>query len=139
MKPSQNNLLDTSLLEDQKNFRKLRKILRQIEHLRILPRTLNKDEESKVAKRMFYRSQIEALNLKYVNQTELLTESHDKEADDDMTEKNSLFLNESQNQQEIIQESVQTPSVEVIEEEVHGYVLKYVGIIVVVVVIPCGA
>ena len=81
--------LDSSLHEDQKNFRKLRKILRQIEHLKILPRALNKDEESKVAKRKYYREQLDALNLKYEDQTELL---HEKEPNE---ENSSFFLNES--------------------------------------------
>ena len=36
------------LNEDQKKYRKLRKVLRQIEHLHLLNRELNKDEKQKV-------------------------------------------------------------------------------------------
>jgi WD40 repeat protein len=65
----------SELLEDQKNFRKLRKVLRQIEHLHLLPRHLNREEESKVLKRKFYRDQLEALSLKYKDQHEWLQDT----------------------------------------------------------------
>ena len=40
--------ISQQLNEDQKKFRKLRKVLRQIEHLHLLNRELNKDEKQKV-------------------------------------------------------------------------------------------
>jgi hypothetical protein len=39
---------NTSLLEDEKKYRKLRKVLRQIENLNLLPRCLNEEEKTKV-------------------------------------------------------------------------------------------
>ncbi len=40
------------LNEDQKKYRKLRKVLRQIEHLHLLNRELNKDEKQKVKEKI---------------------------------------------------------------------------------------
>lgn len=58
---------DKDFIADQKAFRKLRKVLRQIEHLQILPRPLNEEEKEKVSKRTTYRDQLNALNSKYKN------------------------------------------------------------------------
>ncbi len=46
MKNNQANSND--FVEDQKRYRKYRKILRQIEHLKLLPRDLNNEEKEKV-------------------------------------------------------------------------------------------
>ena len=105
--------LDSILFEDQKNYRKLRKILRQIEHLVILPRNLNKEEESKVSKRKFYRDQLEALNLKYKNQIELLTETHEKETE--LSEPNSFLLDEAIEEKHLDSENIQIAAT--VEEE----------------------
>lgn len=69
------------LSEDQKKFRKLRKILRQIEHLLLLPRELNNEEKLKVAKRAVYREQMLELNKKYQNGELLLLDSRDTTID----------------------------------------------------------
>jgi len=119
--------LDSSLLEDQKNYRKLRKILRQIEHLVILPRSLNKDEERKVSKRKFYRDQLEALNFKYKNQYELLTETHEKGAD--LSEPNS-FLNQNESASEerpLVSEDIQIVSNEE-DKDVHSEIVQDVQV-----------
>lgn len=49
---------ESRLKEDQKQFRKLHKYLRQIEHLELLVRQLNEEELQKVAKRDEYRARL---------------------------------------------------------------------------------
>lgn len=56
-----------TLFDDEKKYRKLRKVLRQIEHLEVLPRPLNEEEKQKVLKRNIYRAQLKELNIKYPN------------------------------------------------------------------------
>ena len=41
-------LPNKNLLDDEKKYRKLRKVLRQIENLNLLPRCLNEEEKAKV-------------------------------------------------------------------------------------------
>jgi hypothetical protein len=53
--------------EDMKKARKLRKKLRQIEHLLLLARPLNKEETKKVVERDTYRQQFALLNSIYKN------------------------------------------------------------------------
>lgn len=57
--------MNTSLAEDQKQFRKLRKLLRQIEHLQLLTRPLNDEEKAKLAKRVYYRERLNELTSIY--------------------------------------------------------------------------
>jgi WD40 repeat protein len=111
MHSSQQDSLNLSLYEDQKNYRKLRKILRQIEHLVILPRNLNKEEENKVSKRKFYRDQLEALNLKYKNQSELLTDTIEKEAE--ISEPSSFLTNEVIEEKHLDTENIYISSTEI--------------------------
>ena len=115
MHSNQQDSLNLSLYEDQKNYRKLRKILRQIEHLVILPRNLNKEEENKVSKRKFYRDQLEALNLKYKNQSELLTDTNEKEAD--LSEPSSFLTNETIEEKHLDTENIHIASTEIKEEK----------------------
>lgn len=51
--------------EDDKNFRKYRKYLRQIEHLQMLARPLNSEEKLKLSKKAYYREQLDALKVIY--------------------------------------------------------------------------
>lgn len=60
-------LPNKNLLDDEKKYRKLRKVLRQIENLNLLPRCLNEEEKAKVLKRDEYRRQLKELNIKYPN------------------------------------------------------------------------
>ena len=57
--------MEQQLKEDQKQFRKLRKLLRQIEHLELLTRQLNEEEEEKVARRDEYRLRLIELTSSY--------------------------------------------------------------------------
>jgi len=59
--------MDKALFDDEKKFRKLRKVLRQIEHLKLLARELNDEEKEKVSKQKIYKKQLKDLNLKYPN------------------------------------------------------------------------
>ena len=59
--------MDKELFDDEKKFRKLRKVLRQIEHLKLLTRELNDEEKEKVSKQKIYKKQLKDLNLKYPN------------------------------------------------------------------------
>lgn len=56
---------ENRLREDQKQFRKLRKLLRQIEHLELVTRKLNEEEEQKVARRDEYRLRLIELTSSY--------------------------------------------------------------------------
>ncbi len=60
-----------TLNEDQKKFRKLRKVLRQIEHLQLLTRPLNSEEKLKLSKRSCYRDELNQLTSKYKANNEL--------------------------------------------------------------------
>lgn len=44
----QNFETNSALFADEKKYRKLRKYLRQIEHLNLVPRPLNEEEKQKV-------------------------------------------------------------------------------------------
>ncbi len=58
----ESNLMNESFTEDEKKkVRKLRKYLRQIEHLKLLTRPLNEEEKSKVANRYVYRKELDEL------------------------------------------------------------------------------
>ncbi len=56
-----------SFNDDQKKYRKIRKYLRQIEHLQLLTRDLNDEEMLKVKRKQLYREQLNHLTAKYVN------------------------------------------------------------------------
>lgn len=57
-----------SYITDQKKYRKIRKCLRQIEHLQLLTRELNHEEKQKVHRRKEYREQLNRLTHKYMNE-----------------------------------------------------------------------
>lgn len=57
-----------SYITDQKKYRKIRKCLRQIEHLQLLTRELNHEEKQKVHRRKEYREQLNHLTHKYMNE-----------------------------------------------------------------------
>ena len=83
--------------EDSKRYRKLRKLLRQIEHLQLVARPLNDEEKYKCSKRDSYRKELNALNEKYSN-SQLLSElKKDENISFEQDESNShLFLNNSE-------------------------------------------
>lgn len=82
--------------DDQKQFRKLRKLLRQIEHLELVPRALNDEEKQKLSKRSEYRSRLNELNAIYKN-GELLVVV-DETTTFESEENNSGILNRSEQQ-----------------------------------------
>ena len=55
-------------IADQKKYRKIRKHLRQIEHLQLLTRELNHEEKQKVSKKKEYREQLNHLTHRYMNE-----------------------------------------------------------------------
>lgn len=57
-----------SYITDQKKYRKIRKYLRQIEHLQLLTRELNHEEKQKVHRKKEYREQLNKLTHKYMNE-----------------------------------------------------------------------
>jgi WD40 repeat protein len=71
------------LEKDQRNFKKLRKTIRQIEHLQLLKRPLNEEEKIKVSKRAIYREQLSTLNAKYLNNSDLLKGSFETSMNSD--------------------------------------------------------
>ncbi len=56
-----------SFADDQRKYRKIRKYLRQIEHLQLLTRDLNDEEKLKVKRKKHYREQLNSLTSKYAN------------------------------------------------------------------------
>lgn len=76
---SNKSISQQQLREDQKQFRKLRKLLRQIEHLELLTRQLNEEEEAKVDKRDEYRARLVEITRAYQNGElmELIDENND--------------------------------------------------------------
>ena len=60
-----------SLSQDQKLYRKLRKHLRQIEHLQLATRPLNDEEKLKISKRKLYRTELSQLTEQYRARDEL--------------------------------------------------------------------
>ena len=93
MRNNESYMSDNSVLnEDLKKIRKLRKVLRQIEHLQLLTRALNSDEKLKISRRSFYREQLSALNLKYKN-IEIIEDSMETTMDSE--ESRSFSLNAS--------------------------------------------
>lgn len=77
---SNKSISQQQLREDQKQFRKLRKLLRQIEHLELLTRQLNEEEEAKVDKRDEYRTRLGEITRAYQNgelMEQLIDENND--------------------------------------------------------------
>lgn len=74
------------LREDQKTLRKLRKQLRQIEHLELLSRHLNDEEAAKLARRDEYRAQLDELTSAYPNNELSLLADHGNEATVDISD-----------------------------------------------------
>ena len=98
---------NSELFDDQKKIRKLRKNLRQIEHLQLLTRPLNSDEKLKVSRRLFYREQLSALNIKYKN-VDIIEDNLETTYDSDesrQTSFNASYVSEKEEKTTIISES----------------------------------
>jgi hypothetical protein len=67
---------DLTLNEDRRKYRKLRKLLRQIEHLHLASRELNDEEKLKLSKRKQYRKELNALTEKYVDSMPMLQDEN---------------------------------------------------------------
>ncbi|CAF0726552.1 unnamed protein product [Brachionus calyciflorus] len=87
----------SELAQDLKCFRKIRKQLRQIEHLNLLQRPLNDEEKIKLEKRPFLRDELKQLLAKYPNGELLVDDSKnttfDTEENSFTSQNNSLVVN----------------------------------------------
>ena len=96
--------------EDGKTIRKLRKVLRQIEHLGLVTRPLNDEEKAKLARRAEYRKELLLLNEKCAQHSrESQVEQEQNDSKSDIDDSHLILTNTSL---ELIQQDNESASYE---------------------------
>jgi hypothetical protein len=89
----------SNLSEDRKKYRKLRKLLRQIEQLTLKARELNDEEKLKISKRKECRRELKALVEKYGESIDMLQEDERDEQHHASTDHVEQVINESETEE----------------------------------------